>query len=100
MENNEVWLVFKQTSDQYGTEEVVHVCGDEPSALLEESKIQDSRSRIQKFKVGDSLPDWDLLYKAFKQGNECSFEPEDDPRTIEMDFRKWYVKITKDYKTK
>lgn len=41
----------------------------------------------------------DLLFEAFKAGNDSAMMPEDDYRTIDLDFRKWYdiyvVKIKK-----
>lgn len=44
------------------------------------------------------LPDYDILFEAFKEGNENAVMPEDDWRTIEAGFRMWYDTIKKRYK--
>lgn len=44
------------------------------------------------------LPDYDILYEAFKEGNNCAVMPEDDWKTVDIDFRKWYDTIKKRYK--
>lgn len=47
----EVWIVFVQTSDQYGKEEIVAVCSSEEMAISEEIKLHDKRTRRKLYPV-------------------------------------------------
>lgn len=47
----EVWITFRQTSDQYGTEEIVSVHANEESARLEVENNHSWRMMIKKYDV-------------------------------------------------
>lgn len=52
---------------------------------------------IKEFEEIQNLPNYDLLFEAFKEGNSYAMMPEDDWETIDLDFRKWYDDLKKKY---